>query len=79
MTKQDYGARTRRTYDVFARATHDEKLTRLGRVDAPNETLARVRAVTVYNSKDWLEMLLYPADTALEVNTDGQSRDLLIA
>lgn len=56
-----------KSFDVFARRDSTEALFRVGRVKAPTEKLACVRAWYIYDEHRWIEMQIVPVGAMMIV------------
>ncbi len=54
-------------WEVYARRKFEEPLYHIGTVAADDRDLARVYARSIFNEFTWVEMVLYPRTSALQV------------
>lgn len=57
----------RTMWEVFARRKFEEPLHHVGTVAADDPDLAQVYARTIFNEFSWVEMVLYPRATSIQV------------
>ena len=57
----------RTMWEVFARRKFDEPLYHVGTVAADDPDLAQVYARTIFDEFTWVEMVLYPRHSSLEI------------
>jgi 1,2-phenylacetyl-CoA epoxidase PaaB subunit len=57
----------RTMWEVFARRKFEEPLQQVGTVAADDADLAEVYARTIFNEFSWIEMVLYPRDSSVQV------------
>lgn len=56
-------------YEVFARRVDGESLRHVGCVAAPDDTLARVYARSIYDEESWIEMYVIPRSAVIPVES----------
>jgi len=56
-------------YEVFARRVAGEPLRHVGSVAAPDDTLARVYARSIYDEESWIEMYVVPRHAVIPVES----------
>lgn len=56
-----------RVWQVFARRKYEEPLYEIGNVMADDEELAKVYARSIYDEFSWIEMVLVPRDSIVNV------------
>jgi len=56
-------------YEVFARRQDGEPLRHVGSVAAPDDTLARVYARSIYDEESWIEMYVVPRRAVIPVES----------
>ena len=56
-------------YEVFARRVDGEPLRHIGSVAAPDDTLARVYARSIYDEETWITMCIVPRHAVIPVES----------
>jgi 1,2-phenylacetyl-CoA epoxidase PaaB subunit len=56
-------------YEVFARRVDGEPLRHIGSVAAPDDTLARVYARSIYDEETWITMCIVPRHAVISVES----------
>jgi len=56
-----------RLWEVYARRKYDEPLYQVGTVAADDPDLGTVYARTIFNEFPWIEMILVPRDSTVQV------------
>lgn len=63
----DYRFEDRTMWEVFARRKFEDPLHHVGTVAADDPHLAEVYARSIFNEFSWVEMVLYPRDSGVQV------------
>ena len=63
----------RGVYEVLARIAPGDLLCHIGNVNAPEDDLARVYALKIYDEEDWCEVWVVPREEILVARPDPHS------